>query len=173
MRKVHAAALATLAFFLVPVALSAQQSSLADAAAKEKERRKTVKGAKSFTEDDLRKAGAGAESTTEVATTSTEATGAKEGEATKPAKKEKSEDELKAEQSAAWRKKVEVAQNNVQVYQDQVNKLQLDLNDASGGFYSARRTTIMSTLEDTKKKLADAQQTLSDLEDEGRRNGYR
>ena len=173
MRKLHVAALATLAFFLVPGGLSAQQQSLADAAAKEKERRKTVKGAKSFTEDDLTRAGGGQQGTTEVATNPAEGTGTKEGEGAKPAKKEKSEDELKAEQSAAWRKKVEAAQNNVQVYQDQVNKLQLDLNDASGGFYSARRTTVMTHLEETKKKLAEAQQSLSDLEDEGRRNGYR
>jgi hypothetical protein len=172
MRKVHAAALATLAFFLVPAALSAQQS-LADAAAKEKERRKTVKGAKSFTEDDLGRTGGGQQATTEVAPVSSEASGAKEGEAAKPAKKEKSEEELKAEQSAAWRKKVEVAQNNVQVYKDQVNKLQLDLNDSSGGFYSSRRTTLVTHLDETKKNLADAEKTLSDLEDEGRRNGYR
>ena len=91
MRKLHVAALATLAFFLVPVVLSAQQS-LADAAAKEKERRKTVKGAKSYTEDDLTGAGGGQQATTDVATNPAEGTGAKEGEATKPAKKEKSEE---------------------------------------------------------------------------------
>ena len=172
MRKLHVAGLATLAFFLVPVALSAQQN-LADAAAKVKERRKTVKGAKSFTEDDLPRAGGGQQATTEVATNPAEGTGTKEGEAAKPATKEKSEEEVKAEQQAAWRKKVEAARSNVQTYQDQVNKLQLDLNDTSGGFYSGRRTTLMTYLEETKKKLTEAQQSLSDLEDEGRRNGYR
>ena len=173
MRKLHvAAALATLAFFLAPPTVSAQ-GSLADAAAKEKERRKSVKGAKSFTEDDLRRAGAGA-ATTETELPATQEGGSKEGAATKAEKKEeKSEDELKAERSAAWRKKVETAQQNVRVYEDQVQRLQRDLNDTSGGFYTARRTTILNTLEETKKKLVEAQQALSDLEDEGRRNGYR
>lgn len=174
MRKLHvAAALATLAFFLAPPNVSAQ-GGLAEAAAREKERRKGVKGAKSFTEDDLRRAGAGVATTTETELPATEEGGSKEGAATKAEKKEeKSEDELKAERSAAWRKKVEATQQNVRMYEDQVSKIQLDLNDTSSGFYSARRNTLVSLLEETKKKLAEAQQALSDLEDEGRRNGFR
>lgn len=172
MRKLHAWALATLALFLAPQALSAQ--SLAEAAAKEKERRKVVKGAKSFTEDDLGRAGGGVANPATSALPESTPEASKEGETAAAEKKdEKTPDELKAEANAAWRKKLDAAQQNARTLQDTANRLQIDLNDASGGYFGARRTNLLNFLEETKKKLADAQQQVSDLEDEGRRNGYR
>jgi hypothetical protein len=170
MRKLHAWALATMALFLAPQALSAQ--SLAEAAAKEKERRKAVKGAKSYTEEDLGRAGGGTVNIPPAPEPLPEST-PKESESAAKNEEEKSADELKAEANAAWRKRLEVAQQNAQTLQEAVNRIQLDLNDAAGGFYGARRTTMLNLLDETQKKLAEAQQKVADLEDEGRRNGYR
>jgi hypothetical protein len=171
MRKLHAWALATLALFLAPQALSAQ--SLTEAAAKEKERRKVVKGAKSFTEDDLARAG-GAGASVNALPESTPEEAPKEGQAAPAEKKdEKTPDELKAEANAAWRKRLDAAQQNVRTQQELAGRIQNDLNDTSGGFYGARRTSLVAYLEETQKKLADAQQQVSALEDEGRKNAYR
>jgi hypothetical protein len=172
MRKLNAWALATAALFLAPQALSAQ--SLSEAAAKEKQRRKAVKGGKSYTEDDLGRPGGGTANIPPADETAAAAPKEGEGgEADKKKEDEKSPDELKAEANAAWRKKMDVAQQNVQTYQEAADRIQRDLNDTSGGFYGARRTTMANLLTETQQKLADAQQQVADLEAEGRRNGYR
>lgn len=169
MRLAHAAVLVAAGFILSPPALSAQ--SLSEAAAKEKERRKG-KTAKVYTEDDLRRAGGPLNSSTPAAPSPTASPKPEEGKA--GAKKgEKTEEELRAEKEADWHKRLETAQKNVAALQDNVNKLQLDLNDMSGGVYSPRRATIANLLEETKKQLADAQQTVENLQEEGRRNNYR
>jgi Cu/Ag efflux protein CusF len=168
MRVSYAAALATVALLLVPSPSPGQ--SLTEAAAKEKVRRKAAQKGKSFTDDDLRGGGGGSVST---GTDSGGGSTAKPAEAGKPGAKPKTEDEVKAEQSAAWRKKVDAANKKVTVLQETIDKIQLDLNDMSGGVYSSRRATLLSLLDDTKKQLAAAQQSVSDLEDEGRKNSYR
>jgi hypothetical protein len=170
MRVFYAAALATVALLLVSPPSPGQ--SLADAAAKEKARRKAAHKGKSFTDDDLRGGGGGSVSTgTETASTGSST--AKPADAGKSTAKQKTEEEVKAEQTAAWRKKVEAANKKVTVLQETIDKIQLDLNDMSGGVYSSRRATLLSLLDDTKKQLAAAQQSVTDLEDEGRKNLYR
>jgi hypothetical protein len=170
MRVFYAAALATLALLLVPPPSPGQ--SLADAAAKEKARRKAAQKGKSFTDDDLRGGGGGSVSTGTDPASGGSST-AKPADAGKPTGKQKTEDEVKAEQTAAWRKRVEVANKKVTVLQETIDKIQLDLNDMSGGVYSSRRATLLSLLDDTKKQLDAAQQSVADLEDEGRKNLYR
>jgi hypothetical protein len=170
MRVFPAATLVTVALFLVPS--PSPGDSLAEAAKKEKERRKAAQKGKSFTDDDLGRGGGG---NVNITTTDARPEGdaaAKPGEAAKSKDKPKTEDEIKAEQSEAWRKKMDTANKKVGVLQDTVNKIQLDLNDMSGGVYSSRRATLLTLLDDTKKQLADAQQSVTDLEAEGRRNGY-
>ena len=174
MRVLHAATLvAAVAFLTGPVA-SAQ--SLGEAAAKEKAKRKgKPEPAKVFTDDDLRNAGGVASSPGAVDAPATAdgqakpAEGAKAGEA----KKEKTPDEIQAEQQAAWRKKVDHAQSEVTRIQGIVNDMQRDLNDTSGGVYTPRRAGLQSKLDEAQKNLAIAQQMLADAQDEGRRNGYR
>ena len=168
MRVFYAVALATIALLLVPPQSPGQ--SLTEAAAKEKERRKAAQKGKSFSDDDLRGGGGGSVSTE---TASGGSSTAKPGETGKSTAKQKTEDEVKAEQSAAWRKRVEAANKKVTVLQETIDKIQLDLNDMSGGVYSSRRATLLSLLDDTKKQLAAAQQSVADLEDEGRKNFYR
>jgi hypothetical protein len=58
-------------------------------------------------------------------------------------------------------------------YRDQAAKIQNDLNDTSGGLYSSRRATLVTLLEETQRKLAETEAKVADLEEQGRRNGYR
>ncbi len=172
MRVFYAAALATVALLLVPTPSPGQ--SLTDAAAKEKARRKAAQKGKSFTDDDLRRGGGGSVSMgTETPSGGDSTATAKPAETGKSTAKQKTEDEIKTEQTAAWRKRVETANKKVTILQETIDKIQLDLNDMSGGVYTSRRATLLNLLEDTKKQLAAAQQSVADLEDEGRKNLYR
>src|SRR5262249_4974105 len=173
MRLLHGAAVTTAALLLG--AAFAQAQSLSDAAAKEKERRRTVaKPAKVVTDDDLRSGGSVGSSPASDATASGEAKPA-EGQPGKEgaAKKEKTEDELKAEAVAAWRKKLDAANTELSQAQGQVSQIQLELNDTSGGVYTPRRAGLTTQLEDAKKKQADAEQKVQALTEEAPRNGGR
>jgi hypothetical protein len=163
------------ALFLAPGALHSE--SLAEAAAKEKARRKALadsakKPVKSYTEDDLNRAGGG--SGTMSATNGPDAPpdAAKPAEGAAPAKAEKSEDEKRAEANAAWRKSLDDQNKIAANYRDMISKLQNDLNDTSG-LYSSRRTTIENLLNETKVKLSEAEAKIADIEEQGRRAGYR
>jgi len=169
------ATVAAAALLVVPSTLLGQ--SLAEAAAKEKARRKALeesrkKPARSYTDEDLGRAKGTNASFPSGPDAAAPAESAETKEGTPGAKPEKTEDEKKAEASAAWRKKVDAANTAATTYRDQLGKIQNDLNDTSGDLYSSRRTTLLNLLEETKKKLADSEQQIADLQDEGRRNRY-
>ena len=175
MRVLQAVSLGAAALILTGSAATAQ--GLADAAAREREKRKgkTHGSAKVITEEELRKAGGNVASPAATETgTSTPGPGDATAGAKPPAKAtdEKSPDQLKAEQTAAWRAKLDLARKQVVVYQDLIKALQSDLNDMSGGVYTPRRASAQANLEKTQRELLAAQQTVADLEAEGRRNGY-
>jgi hypothetical protein len=112
---------------------------------------------------------AGSTEATPAASPSPAAAGdAKAGEA-----KEKTPDEVRAEQEAAWRQRLDQARTEVTSLTDKVNRIQLTLNDMTANLYSSSRTAALDHLEATKKELAAAQQKVADLEEEGRRNRYR
>ena len=170
MRLLYGAAL-TAAFLLVAAASPAQ--SLGDAAAKEKARRKTVaKPTKVITDDDLR-SGGGVSSPGTESTETTPGASPEGGAAATPGKKEKSADDQKAEAQAAWRKNLDAANKQVAQFQADAGQIQAALNDTSGGVYTARRATLQTQLDTTNKRLAEAQQKVASLNEEGRRNGYR
>src|SRR5262249_3968692 len=148
---------------------------------KEKEKRKG-KTAKVYTEDDLRKAGGPGTLSMTSGPDGAPAEGADQpganpapgGEAgTPPGAKTKSEDEVKAEAQDAWRTKLEKARTDADSYREQVNRIQTDLNDTSLSFYGSRRTSMMNALDQAKQKLTAKEQEITQLEDEGRRLGYR
>ena len=185
MRVWHVAAGLAAAVLLAPAVGSAQ--GLGQAAAKEKEKRKG-KTAKVYTEDDLRRAGGpgtlsmGGESADSAAPA--DGTAPANGQAAAPGAdgaaaaapggpKQKSEEEQKAEAQEAWRKKLEKARSDATVLREQVEKIQTDLNDTSLSFYGSRRTTMVTLLEQNKQKLAAKEQEITQLEDDGRRLGYR
>lgn len=161
---------------LLPMTCGAQ--SLAEAAAKEKERRKG-KSARTLTEDDLRRAGASRQR--EGATTTTDGTVAPAAEGAAPdakaakdgAPKAKTADEVRADQEKAWRDRLTKANDDVTKLGGQVDTMQRALNDASQNLYGPGRASQVARLEDAQKQLAAAQKTVADLQEEGRRSSFR
>jgi hypothetical protein len=169
MRMLSVAALVAAALVALPAVSGAQ--SLAEIAAREKERRKNQKPAKVYTENDVRR---GAGELGEAAAVPPPAeTGAKaEGAAAAPAKPEKSDEEKKAEQQKAWRERLKKTTEDVTRLGAEVDRLQAAA-DGNSNFFSATRTSLVSQLDQAKVQLEQAKQTLSELEEEGRRNLYR
>jgi hypothetical protein len=178
MRNPSPIAVAAVAIFLMPSVGFGQ--SLAEAAAKEKARRKALeeskkKPARSYSDADLANAkGSNASFPSGAdAPASTEPSSGKEGSGSGQKETEKTDEEKQAEASAGWRKSLDSANKDAATYRDQVARIQNDLNDTSGGIYSARRTTLLTLLEETQRKLTETQAKVADLEEQGRRNGYR
>lgn len=172
MRGVHVATLAAVGLLLGSLA-SAQ--GLGEVAAREKQKRKATgtTDAKVYTEGDLgpsmapvglpdRLPASGEE--TPATDDATETGG--EGEAP-------SAEEERAQAEAAWRQKLDQARQEEQVYQDVIDKLQLELNDTSGGVYNPGRASRIAFLEENQQLLAETRQRIADLENEGRANRYR
>ena len=174
MRIFHLTAALVAAALLLPTTGRAQ--SLAEAAAKEKERRK-AKAGHTFTEEDLRRAGAtrsreAAAAVPEGAAAPPEAAGgAKDGKEGAP--KPKTPDEVRADQEKAWRDRLAKANEDVTRLSAQVDTIQRALNDVSQNLYGTSRTTQLGRLDDAKNQLAAAQKSVADLEEEGRRSSYR
>jgi hypothetical protein len=171
MRLVPVAAAVAAALLLSSAPSSAQ--SLAELAAREKERRAKAKAGKTYTESDL---GRGSSAAVPVSDTTPEATVPTSGaEATKtePAKKEKTEDELRAEREAAWRERVGKANAEITRLQDRADALQRALNDLTQNLYGSTRQAQANELEQVQTQLTAARKGLEDLQEEGRRNGYR
>jgi len=185
-RWLQVAALGLAASLLTPWVVSAQ--SLGDVAAQEKERRKG-KPAKSYSEDDLRRAGGPGSSfettSSDDSGTATEGTAPAEGataeggsgegapKAEPGAPKEKTEDELRAEQEKDWRERMKKAQEDVTRFTGEVNDLDTRLNDLTGNYYSASRTSMLNRRDEAKNKLSAAQDALGKLQEEGRQKRFR
>ena len=96
------------------------------------------------------------------------------GDAKSAAAKEGESDPEKEREKAVqeWRTKLEDARKEEQAYKDLADRIQLDLNDTSS-LYTPGRARKMTTLDETKQKLADVQARIAALEEDGRRAGYR
>lgn len=159
---------------LAAPALADAPPSLGEVAARDKNKKK----GKPITEADLYNRGRkgtvsnpGAENTTTpMATEEKKPEGAAAGQAGATLK---TEDELRAEQTTAWRAKLAKARADVTRLQADVNQLQTALNDTTVQQYSPARAARMERLEAAKKELAAAQAQVAALEEEGRRAGLR
>lgn len=176
MRIVPVASLLAAAFLLSAMPSSAQ--SMAELAAREKERRSKAKNAgKVYTESDLGKGGTSAPATATPATGATDSKATTAADTAKPAgdaaKKEKTDDELKAEREKAWRDKLAQANAEITRLQSRADELQRALNDLSQNLYGSTRASQASELEQVQQKLAASRKSLEDLQEEGRRNSYR
>jgi hypothetical protein len=165
---------------LVLLAGSAGAQSLGEIAAKTKEKEK--KGtAKVYTESDLRgRQTAGTVSQPEATGTFVPAEAAKPAEGEKkpdaaaPAgEKPKTEEELNAEAQKAWQARKTKADEDVARLSADVERLQTVLGDLTGPLYGGGRTSLIARMDETKKQLAAAQQSVADIAEEGRRKGYR
>ena len=85
----------------------------------------------------------------------------------------KAEEEARQKAIADWRKRLDQARKEEAVYKDVIDKLQLELNDTSGGLYNPGRAAKIAFQEENKKLLAQTQGKIAALEEEGRRNQYR
>jgi len=178
MRLVHSAAM-TAAALLLASAASAQ--GLGDAATREREKRKATpaKPAKVYTEGDIGRSMAPVSSSSELPAAAGDPAaadkpageaGAAEGAPSDP---EKDAEEARAKAQADWTKRLDQAHKEEAVYQDVIDKLQLELSDTSGGFYNPGRAAKIAFQDENKQKLAEVQGRIAALEEEGRRNGYR
>ncbi len=179
MRVLHTAALAAAALVLASVA-SAQ--GLGDVAAKEKQKRKAepAKPAKVYTESDIGPSMTPATpdlpATAAQAAAGAPAEGQPAAEGAAPAgttEQAKAEEEARAKAEADWRKRLDQARKEEAVYREAIDKIQLELNDISGGLYNPGRASKIAYLDEVKQKLAETQGRVATLEEEGRRNNYR
>ena len=164
---------------LLPAPLAADAPpSQGEIAAREREKKK--KKGKPITEADLHStrgrgtfSSPGAENVGATAPAAGEEKKAEAGAAGGAAKAEKTEDELRAEAAAAWRKKIEAARADVTRLQTEVDQLQTALNDVTVQQVSPARAARIERLSAAKGELAAAQAQVTSLEEEGRRGGYR
>jgi hypothetical protein len=162
---------------LALAAAIAWPQSLAEIAAREKERQEKVKrktggAAHVITEDDLRGRGAGTYSQPGAGTTATPSASPSPG-ASPGAEKPKTEDEIRAEQEKAWRDRLEHFQTEVTRLTGVVDGLQRDLGDLTSPLYGGSRTRLINNLDAAQKSLAEARLQVEALQEEGRRNHYR
>lgn len=178
--------LMVLATFSIALALPphADAQSLGDVAAREREKRekaqkeKSKSPAKVYTEDDLRGRASSLGTVSQPGASGVATEAKPEGQAAPEAtgqgdKKEKSEEEKRAEQEQAWRERLQKARQDVVQLTEKVNRLQTALNDFSGNLYGATRTNLLNQWEAAKKELAAAQQHVTDVEEEGRKSRFR
>ena len=85
----------------------------------------------------------------------------------------KSEDELRAEAEAAWRERLQKANEDVTRIQSEVDRGQTALNDISGPLYGGTRAGLIAKVEEGQRQLAVARQLVLDIQEEGRRARFR
>ena len=171
MRGVLVAAVAAVGLLLASFA-SAQ--GLGDVADQEKKKRKAAppSEAKSYDENDLGPSVAAVGVPTSLPETADEASVEEDGEGGNDEAAEAQED-AKAQAETAWRTQLERARKEEDVYRQVSERLQLELNDTSGGIYNPGRAARLQFLEENKQLLVETQQRVATLEAEGRANGYR
>lgn len=164
--------LLVLAAWLAPL-VGAQ--SLSEAAAKERERRKSTPPAKVYTDADVRTVSpASADDEGDAATTGekTPAEAKPAGEAG-AAPAAKSPDEARADEEKSWREQVDKLNAEIARLDAEITYLESQSNDTRGYLYGARRTVALENLERARASRAAARQKLDDLLESGRRKGFR
>lgn len=169
-------ALATAALLLAGISALASQaqtgSSLGEAAEKarqEREARKDKKAATSYGEANLPNPALA------FPTLSEDEAPAPAGSAAAPlarGKKEKTDDEIRAEKKAGFEKRIAEQVSHMDLVRKLMDEAQTELNDATAiTTYGTRRTTLQQRLEDGQAELKKAQQAIADTEEEARRLG--
>jgi hypothetical protein len=163
------------AFGLNPRLSSGQ--SLAEIAAKEKERR-SGKGGKVITESDLRSAGTGSDSLeSEGASSDSDAGAPAEGAAgesttgDKGATKEKSEDEKRTEKQASLQKEIDAELAHIEGIKKDIAVRETELADTSNYLQGGRRTALLKYVDDAKQAIATHEAQVEKLRAQARREG--
>ena len=158
------------------LALPSPAQSLAEVAARTK-KKESGKPAKVYTETDLRGRPAASGSMSQMegpAATSAASPAPGAAGAVPPAgEKPKTEEEERAEKQAEWRERLQRAEADVARISEEVNRAQTALNDISGPLYGGTRAGLITRVDEGKRQLALAQQSVLDIQEEGRRARYR
>jgi len=157
------------ALALATTAAAQTQPSLPELAKAEKARRAQLQKAggpaKVYTDGD--RTGSGDASQPESAAAPAAGAGAPTGSASK--KKEKTPEEIAADKQKEWNDKVQQAQDQIKELEATIAKNERNL--ASFINITPARADLSNTIEADKKKLADLQKSLVNLEDDRRRSG--
>jgi DNA repair exonuclease SbcCD ATPase subunit len=153
---------------LAALPAAAQETSMAQAAEKQKKARRG--DTKVLTEADLRSAGgarlavpAGSAPAAEAAAP-TAASGA-------PGTPEKSEDEKRAERKAEIEAKMQEARARIEELQKAITQAQAEMNDVSNYTYGPRRAGLQKHIDDSQAEIAAKNQAIADLQEQARREG--
>lgn len=150
--------------------------SLAEIAAKEKERR-TGKGGKVITESDL---GGGVSQSFESDTSSdadsgTPAEGAAPAEGatagTSGGPKEKSEDEKRTDRKAALQKELDAERAHIEGIKKDIAVRETELADTGNYLIGGRRTELLKYVEDAKQAILTHEAQVEKLQEQARREG--
>jgi hypothetical protein len=156
------------------LALPAQSDAqgLADAAAREKERRKEVgRSTRALTERDL---AVGRPAPSAPAVPPAAAVPRVAAPASEPVDEPErlSEEEEREDRLQAWRQMMQIAREDVARLSTEVDQVKASLGGLSG-LYGSARGERMALLEKANQDLAASRRTVETLEDAGRRHGYR
>ena len=99
--------------------------------------------------------------------------GSNEETAARPAKTEPTEDELRAQAGAALQKQIDSEAELIRAGQKAIAEWEAELNDITNYTFGTRRAALMQNIEEARKAMAAAQQSIDDLEDQARRQGIR
>ena len=147
--------------------------SLGDAAQKarrERESRKGQKAVKAYSEADLRGSGAPAASSE-----GSEANGPALAGAASPApgaKKEKTDDDIRADKKKDFEKRIADQQRTIDVVKKTMDETQAELGDpTTATTFGSRGAALQKRITDGQAELAKAQQAIADIAEEARRQG--
>lgn len=161
-------AVSVLSFFAIP---ALAQESMAQAAERQKKARKGQ--TKVITDDELRGVRSKSYSPASVdGTTSPQpAASPAAGAATADAPAVKSDDQQRAEKKAEIEGKLKQWTDFIAETKKAMDQAQLELNDLGGATFGNRRAGLQKILDEGNQHLAEAQQSIADLQEQARRAG--
>jgi len=171
--KTKLAVFAVLVCVLAPWEAASAQS-LAEAAAKERERRKG-KTTKVVTDAELRGSGRPTATPPELAPNeeAAPAGSASPAPGASPASEapQKSDEELRAEKKVDLEKRLKLQNDVIAATRKMMDEAQLELNDTSNLTFGGRREALMKIMEEHQKEIAQAEATIEQIREEARRAG--
>jgi hypothetical protein len=173
--KTRLAVFALLACVLAPWgAVPASAQSLAEAAAKERERRKG-KTTKVVTETDLRSSGRPTATPPELAPSgdAAPAGSASPAPGASPAAEapQKTDEELRAEKKTDLERRLKQQNDIIEATRKMMEQAQLELNDTGNLTFGGRREALMKIMEEHQKEIAQAEAAIEQIREEARRAG--
>jgi hypothetical protein len=86
---------------------------------------------------------------------------------------EPTEEDRRVRASAALQRQIDDQAETIRIARSVIADWEMELNDLTNYTFGTRRAAIMESIEGARKVIADAQQSIVDLEDQARRQGLR